>query len=140
MSTPYLSAKFAAPSSAYGGELCISAVELPEEMYESDATGKALVSHGNFGADIIRFPPGGGVRSHTHPGAHILFCLRGYGYVTYGPETDQQRHRLLPGVCYLIPSEWPHAIDADEIEPLVLIAVGNDHRPVYSSARMTPVD
>ena len=107
---------------------------LPYQMHESDGTGKPLVKHGKFGADLVRFAAGEGVRMHTHEGAHILFCLKGEGWVDYGPEPRP----LAPGLCYLVPSQQPHAIRADT--DLLLIAVGDDHRPVDSTERLTVVE
>ena len=105
-------------------------------MHQSDATGQPLLLDGKFGADIIRFPAGGQVDTHVHDGAHMLFCLAGAGVVEYGSpsDADLESHSLYPGLCYLIPGQVPHAIRATT--DLVLIAVGNDHRPVGSPARL----
>jgi mannose-6-phosphate isomerase-like protein (cupin superfamily) len=62
-----------------------------------------------------------------------LFVLRGSGIVEYNGEANP----LYPGLCYLIPGSVDHAIKAHE--NLVLIAVGNDHRPLDSNERMDPV-
>lgn len=79
-----------------------------------------------FGADIIRFPAGKGVGLHTHIGAHILMVTKGTGILTYGEE----KHQMFPGMIYLVPSNVPHAIEATT--GLVLVAIGNDHRPADS--------
>lgn len=102
-------------------------------MCNSDGTGEPLVKEDFFGADIIRFPAGGGVGSHVHEGAHILFVLKGTGRVISNSGTQN----LEPGLCYLVPSMTPHAIEADE--ELILIAVGNDHRDLNSTDRMQPL-
>jgi quercetin dioxygenase-like cupin family protein len=106
----------------------------PFQMANSDATGFPLLKFGAFGADLIRFEPGKKVGPHTHPGSHILVCLCGKGVVWYnGDELE-----LKPGICYLIPEYVPHAVYAhpESQESLVLMAIGNDHRPVDSPARL----
>lgn len=116
------------------GELCIEGGELPFQMMNSDGTGLPLLKDGKFGADIIRFGPGKGVMNHTHEGAHILIVVKGEGIVEY----NGIDHMLKPGTCYLIPSMVDHAIKAKT--ELILIAVGNDHRPVDSIERMMPTE
>lgn len=129
----YTSAIFA-PRDA-GGRLAPNAGrELQFEMHNSDGTGEPLVKHEKFGADLVRFKAGKGVAMHVHEGSHILFCLDGKGFVDYGP----QPHQLSPGVCYLVPGLQPHAIRATT--DLLLIAVGDDYRPVDSPARLDMVD
>lgn len=116
-----------------GTHMVVSQVERGTKMANSMGTGDSLVEHNRFGADVIRFPAGGGVANHTHEGDHILFCIAGEGYVIYEGES----HKLTPGVCYFVLGAVDHAIKADT--NLVLIAVGNNHHPVGSSARMVPV-
>lgn len=113
--------------------LKINSHERSITMCHSDGTGEPLLSHNNFGADIIRFPAGKGVNTHIHDGDHILFVLSGSGILEFGPE----EHELYPGLCYLVPGNIEHAIKAKE--DLVLIAVGNDHRPLDSNTRLTPI-
>lgn len=108
-------------------------VEPSEKMAHSDALGARLVKDGAFGADLIKFPRGGRVGMHTHPGAHILIVMSGFGWVTVSGE----RHWLRAGVCYLIPSNEPHAIDADT--DLSILSIANDHRDVASSERLDVV-
>ena len=112
--------------------------KLEFQMHNSDATGLPLVNHNMFGADIIRFGPGEKVKKHTHPGDHILFVLKGTGIVEYYDD----KYQLSPGVVYLIPEYVPHAIYADDTETneLILLAVGNDHRPVNSKDRLVMID
>lgn len=105
------------------------------QMANSDGTGTPLLKKNNLGADIIQFGPGKGVQEHTHIGGHVLFVLRGAGIVKY----DGVDNKLTPGVCYLVESEVPHAISADENEGLVLLVVGDDHRTLADPARMEPV-
>jgi quercetin dioxygenase-like cupin family protein len=102
-------------------------------MCNSDGTGTPLVKEAKFGADVIRFGPRQGVGNHVHEGAHILFVIKGEGWVDY----EGMEHRLEPGLCYFVPGLTQHAIRADT--ELVLIAVGNDHRALDSVERMEPV-
>ena len=115
-----------------GGDLLVRSGPHVIAMCNSDGTGTPLVKHGLFGADVIRFGPNEGVMSHTHAGDHILFVIKGCGFVEY----DGVDHVLEPGVCYLVPGTVDHAIKATS--ELVLIAVGNDHRPLDSDDRMVP--
>ena len=115
------------------GKLEVSSGERPIQMCNSDGTGSALLSLYGFGADIIRFGVNEGVPNHTHEGNHILFVVKGIGTVEY----NGTEHKLYPGLCYFIPGQVDHAIKAKE--ELVLIAVGDNHQPLDSEARMTPV-
>ena len=115
------------------GEILVPSGVRPIQMCNSDGTGSPLLKDGLFGADIIRFPPKGGVMNHVHEGAHILIVIKGSGYVEYNG-TD---YELQPGVCYLIPGNVDHAIKASS--ELVMIAVGNDHRLLSSQDRMQPI-
>lgn len=112
--------------------LRLSTGPLPEKMHQSDATGLALLKNGSFAADLIRFPPGGKVDLHTHPGSHMLFCVSGKGRVQY----EDELHDLHPGSCYLIEDEVPHAIFADSHSELTLVAIADDHRPIASEQRL----
>ena len=105
---------------------------LLERMCNSDATGMCLLKQGPFAADLIRFPAGGKVDLHTHPGNHMLFCVDGRGTVQYG----DQFYELSPGVCYLIEGQTPHAVFASNDSQLTLIAIADDHREVSSEARL----
>ena len=105
---------------------------LSESMHESDASANRLLKQNGFAADLIRFPPGGKVDLHTHPGNHMLFCVDGKGSVQYGEDLLQ----LLPGDCYLIEGSVPHAVFAAEDTQLTLIAVADDHRDVTSPDRL----
>ncbi len=106
----------------------------PIQMSHSDGTALPLLVDGSlpakFGADIIRFEAGRGVGLHTHVGAHILLVTKGKGTLTYHAE----KYPMFEGMIYLVPSNVPHAIDAET--ELVLIAIGNDHQPADSEARL----
>lgn len=103
------------------------------QMANSDATGDPILSNGNFGCDIIRFDAGKGVPAHTHEGNHILLVLLGTGFVFY----DQRPYALKAGYAYLIEGSVVHAIKATT--ELILMAIGDNHFPVDSQERMTPV-
>lgn len=108
--------------------------KLSVQMSDSDGTALPLLlddsGEKNFGADIIRFEAGEGVGLHKHIGSHILLVTKGEGILTY----ETEKHEMFPGMIYLIPSNTAHAIDAKT--ELVLIAIGNDHRPADSEERL----
>jgi quercetin dioxygenase-like cupin family protein len=109
---------------------------LPERMCNSDATGLPLLKAGPFAADLIRFPAGGKVDLHTHPGNHMLFCVDGSGTVQYGDKL----YELSPGVCYLIEGQTAHAVFANNDSQLTLIAIADEHREVNSTTRLDMCD
>lgn len=106
---------------------------LPHQMVNSDATGLPLLKDGGFAADLIRFPAGGCVRPHVHPGGHMLFVVGGSGELEFGGE----RVGLQNGVAYYVPGATPHAIYAET--ELTLISVSDDHRPVDAAERLEMV-
>lgn len=112
------------------GNLVVETGVRPIQMMHSDGTGAPLFSYNGFGADIIRFPANGKVGNHTHEGDHILFVLKGTGIVEYNGVS----HELYPGLSYLIPGQSDHSIYARD--ELILIAVGNNHRPLNSEERL----
>lgn len=106
----------------------------PIQMTHSDGTALPLLLDNSlsakFGADVIRFEAEKGVGLHTHVGAHILLVTKGKGTLTYHTE----KYPMFEGMIYLVPSNVPHAIDAET--ELVLIAIGNDHQPADSESRL----
>ena len=124
-------AKWAVPT--VDGNLQIDGGVKPIKMGDTDGTGIPLVKNNSFGADVIRVPAGKGLPNHTHIGDHILFVIKGSGYVEY----NGTLHPIYPGLSYLIPGEVDHAIKAKE--DLVLIVVGNNHKALDSKERMLPV-
>lgn len=115
------------------GKLELPSFDEAKSMSKSMGVGIPLVSHNNFGADLIHFKAGEGVQNHTHPGCHILFCLKGSGYVIY----EGVPHKMDPGFCYFVEGQTDHAIKAET--DLTLIACGNDHFSIDSEKRMEPV-
>ncbi len=107
--------------------------ELELKMHSSDATARQLVTDrtGLFGADLLRFPPGGRVPMHIHAGDHILFVLGGEGALLYG---DGDALELRPGVIYFVEQDVPHEIAART--ELVLLVIGNQRRPPDDPARL----
>lgn len=105
---------------------------LSKLMHESDATAEHLfeLSSGLF-ASFLRFPPNGRVPMHTHEGAHILWVVRGNGWVT----TPNENFALAPGCIYVVPALEPHEVAAGEIG-LDLLVVGDTYFPEDSSERL----
>jgi quercetin dioxygenase-like cupin family protein len=120
------------PADAANSIASVDVGRLPIEMHASDATALELVSSkdGNFGADLIRFPAGGSVPMHTHPGAHILIVIGGKGkLITHDAEAS-----LNPGVVYLVPGGVSHEIFAETA--LSLISVSDQRIPPSSPDRL----
>ncbi len=116
------------------GQLNINTNARSLPMAHSDGTGEELVALNQFGADIIHFAAGKGVKKHVHAGDHILFVIHGSGTVSFYDEI----YELAAGICYLIPGNAPHAIDARS--DLVLIAVANHRFSVESFERMELIE
>jgi quercetin dioxygenase-like cupin family protein len=114
----------------HNGNLIIKGGERKIKMGKSDGTGNPLVALNNFGADVIRLAAGKGFEKHTHVGDHILFVLKGSGFVEY----NGSEHPINPGLAYLIPGEVEHGINA--IEELVLLVVGNNYKALDSEERL----
>ena len=112
------------------GNIIVKSGVRPIQMCNSDGTGSSLLCYKNFGADVIRFDAGKGVKNHIHAGDHILFVIKGEGFVEYHGKDSP----LYPGLCYLVPGNVDHAIKATT--ELILIAVGNNHRLLDSKERM----
>lgn len=106
---------------------------LPVDVHGADATGSALVSNGEIGADLIRLPAGAGFAPHTHPGHHVLTVVAGTGTITY----DGRVYETQSGQTYLIEGEVPHAVGA--ITDHLIIAVGSPHKKIDADDRMEPV-
>ena len=104
----------------------------PDRMHASDATGFRLALLGQFGADLIHFPPGGSVPAHTHPGDHYLFVTHGEGCVVI----DNIRHHISQGFGYLVPGNVIHSVEAAPDSPLTLLVVANRYIDVSSEERL----
>jgi quercetin dioxygenase-like cupin family protein len=102
----------------------------PDRLAKTEsATGRALLSNGYMGADIIHVAAGTGFDPHTHPGDHLLFAIAGYGTIT----ADGVISRTVPGTVYMIEGAVPHAVGA--ITDHMLLSVGSRHRPLTSADR-----
>ncbi|HVV09853.1 cupin domain-containing protein [Amycolatopsis sp.] len=97
-----------------------------------EASGRALVSNGLVGADLLRVPAGSGFVPHTHPGHHVL-VVAGVGTITY----DGRIHETRAGQVYLVEGAVAHAVGA--ITDHVILAVGAPHQAVDAEDRMAPV-
>jgi quercetin dioxygenase-like cupin family protein len=95
----------------------------------ASATGRALLSNGYLGADLLHIPRGDSFPPHTHPGDHLLFVLGGRGVITIGGQIVP----TFPGEAFMVEGAVPHAVGA--IDDHVLLSVGAPHRPVDSPAR-----
>jgi quercetin dioxygenase-like cupin family protein len=103
-------------------------------MVASQGMGLPLVAVDKFGADILRFEPGHKTLMHTHPGDHILFVVKGAGFLIF----DGEFYKLSAGDCYFVPGSVPHQVGAT-IAELLLLSVANNHRPVDSKERLNVV-
>lgn len=88
--------------------LSIAHAPLPVNMHGANATGLALVTNGDIGADLIQLGAGAGFAPHTHPGHHILSVVAGIGTITYDGRIRETR----AGQTFLIEGEVPHAVGA----------------------------
>lgn len=116
------------------GELMPFKWEFGIQMMHSDWTAKPLLLLNNFWADLIRFAPGKGVGTHTHPWDHILLVMVWTGRVEY----NWVDYELKPWVAYMVPGSVPHAIKAKD--ELVLMSIANEHRPAWSQERLDVVE
>lgn len=115
-------------------EVAVSHAPRPTRMHGTRATGAALVTNGQLGADLIRVPAGGGFSPHTHPGDHILIIVGGEGTITYAGYV----YPTTAGQIYMIDGRVPHAVGA--ITDHVIIAVGSPHRAIDALDRMKLVE
>jgi quercetin dioxygenase-like cupin family protein len=104
-------------------------------VHGAPATGLPLHSNGHLGADILHVPAGKQFPVHTHPGDHLLYCLRGTGTIS----VDGQTYPIRPGDLYMVDGLVPHAVGAGP-EEHVLVAIGAPHKPVDSPERMAFTD
>lgn len=118
---------------ANGGvqKLAVMLNERSVAVAQSEATGEALISNGNLGADIIRLAAGEAFAPHVHPGDHLLIVIGGDGTVTYGGKIYPTR----AGQIYMVEGEIPHAVGA--ITDHVILAVGCPHKAIHADDRMT---
>jgi len=99
-------------------------------MVGSEARGLPLVKQGDFAADMLSFESGQKTTLHMHSGNHILFVVKGNGWLEYNGE----KHNLIVGTCYFVPGSVPHRVEA--ISSLLLLSIADSHQPVESSKRL----
>jgi quercetin dioxygenase-like cupin family protein len=104
-------------------------------VHGADALGVALHTNGHLGADMLWVPAHAKFPVHTHPGDHLLLCLKGRGTISVGEVT----YHVRPGDFYMVDGAVPHAVGAGD-EDHVLVAIGSPHKPVDSPERMQFTD
>lgn len=105
---------------------------LSVKVANSPATGAALASNGEMGADLLRLPAGESFPPHVHPGNHALIVLSGYGELLLGDHGVPME----PGAVIVIPAPVPHATSAGPDEDLVWISIGSPHSRLHGEERM----
>ncbi|ONK13228.1 cupin domain-containing protein [Streptomyces sp. MP131-18] len=104
--------------------------------FGADATFTPLHTNGALGADMLRVAPGDAFPVHTHPGDHLLLCVKGTGTISVGGTT----YTVGPGDLYMVPGTVPHAVGAAENDEHILLAIGAPHFPVDSPERLMYTD
>jgi quercetin dioxygenase-like cupin family protein len=91
-----------------------------------------------FGADTIEMQSGSAFPLHAHEGDHVLYIIRGRGFVHAGGVD----HPVQAGDTIFVPAELPHGVRADGEgrRPLLFLAVGLPHKPVGAADRMRLVE
>jgi quercetin dioxygenase-like cupin family protein len=87
-----------------------------------------------IGADFIKMEPGAAFKPHTHVGVHVIYFMKGRGFVTM----ENERVDVRAGNVIYIPGSYVHAVGVppDAEEPLVFVATGHPHKAVNSPERM----
>ncbi len=116
-------------------ELVEYAHEFTTKVHGANAKGHALHSNGHLGADMLYVPAHQQFPVHTHPGDHLLLCVKGTGTITIGQVT----YHVKPGDLYMVDGLIPHAVGAGD-DPHVLVAIGAPHKPIDSTERMEFTD
>ena len=111
----------------------------PIQMAKSQGTAKELIPiEEGMGLDIIHFNADEGVERHIHPGSHILIVTSGFGELDWFDKTKE----LKAGMVYRIRTYEPHAVRAaaESEAGMVLLVIGNDHRPAHAEDRLELLD
>jgi quercetin dioxygenase-like cupin family protein len=103
-------------------------------VHGAPAVGVPLHTNGQLGADLLHIKAGQQFPVHTHPGDHLLYCVRGRGTITVAQIT----YEIRPGDLYMVDGLTPHAVGA--IDDHSILAIGSPHKPVDSPERMTWCD
>jgi quercetin dioxygenase-like cupin family protein len=90
-----------------------------------------------IGADLIEMQTGSTFPLHTHPGEHILYVIRGQGFV----HVDGIDHPIHRGDTIFVPAEYPHGVKTKDncADPLLLLAFGYPHKNIGAQDRMRVV-
>lgn len=110
---------------------------LPEQgvpVHGAPAVGTAMLTNGQLGCDMLHVKAGEQFPVHTHPGDHLLYCVRGEGTIT----VDKIVYRVVPGDIYMVDGAVPHAVGA--YTDHWLLAIGSPHKAVDAPDRMAFVD
>lgn len=103
-------------------------------VHGAPAVGIPMLSNGHLGVDMLHIEAGQQFPVHTHPGDHLLYCVRGEGTITINETT----YRVTPGDIYMVDGSVPHAVGA--YSDHWLLAIGAPHKPVDSPERMSFVN
>jgi mannose-6-phosphate isomerase-like protein (cupin superfamily) len=85
----------------------------------------------SIGCDFIWLDPEAGFPMHTHAGDHILYVIRGAGFV----HIDGRDIRVGMGDLIHIPAEYPHRVFTCG-SALLIAAFGHPHKAIDSKDRM----
>lgn len=99
-----------------------------------DCYGTSLHTNGGFGVDLLDIPANARFPLHTHPGHHLLYCLRGVGTFTLAGTVYEVR----PGDLMMVEGEVPHAVGSGP-DGHVILAFGAPHTPLGSPHRMAVI-
>lgn len=110
---------------------------LPGIKGRPGAWGTTIEGH-EFGADVIEMQPGSAFPFHTHPGDHLLFILRGMGFV----HIDGKDRHVATGDTVFIGGDHVHGVKTDPqcTTTFVFLAAGHPHKHIGATDRMTLVD
>jgi mannose-6-phosphate isomerase-like protein (cupin superfamily) len=87
-----------------------------------------------LGCDFIWLQPESGFPMHTHAGDHILYVIRGAGFV----HIDGRDIPVGVGDVIHIPAEYPHRVWTSG-STLLIAATGHPHKEIEAQDRMSLV-
>lgn len=111
---------------------CLPDAGIP--VHGAPAVGLAMHTNGHLGVDMLHVKAGEQFPVHTHPGDHLLYCVRGEGTITVAEIT----YRVIPGDIYMVDGAVPHAVGA--YTDHWLLAIGAPHKAVDATDRMAFVN
>lgn len=89
----------------------------------------------SVGIDRIEVSPGSGFEMHTHPSDHILYVLRGRGFLDIQGEAVE----MTRGMSLFVPANVAHAMRAAPRRWLKVLAIGFPHIDLNDPKRMVVV-